>query len=132
MALPARRTAFIQAEDVSAALQSGVEDDGAGPGLRSTDSYPPHLNRIVARPKPAVSGLAAFETGTLESCRWLGIDPADLFRPVPSWRSGRNVPKADVTPQAFASSAATSSAAFLVRVDQFVHRCRISQTVRRA
>jgi hypothetical protein len=43
----------------------------------------------------AERGMTAFEMETVESCRSLGIVPADLFRPSRSLKSGRHVPVAD-------------------------------------
>ncbi len=44
---------------------------------------PERMTRLeLQREGLAVSGMTAFETGTAESCRSPGMDPADLFRPV--------------------------------------------------
>jgi hypothetical protein len=46
--------------------------------------------------KWAASGMAAFETKIVKSCRSLAMDPADLCRPVSLLTSGRDAPGAEM------------------------------------
>ena len=52
--------------------------------------------------------MTAFGTETVESCRSLGMDPANLLRPVSLPEIGRNVPGAAITPRLGAGPFATA------------------------
>ncbi len=57
----------------------GGQDVHDGCSVAALEGFDPQPRAL----RSAAPREAAFETGTLESCRSLGIVPADLFRPVP-------------------------------------------------